>query len=136
MEAQFKLYTDSEELFNVVSRSVKNVEKVCSVLVRCKHNTDEARAYYADIAEIAAPEQADLGYSKHHAVLADALFVESVKDKDTIDAEAVHDALCFFLSRFGLTVYEAQNTSTLLNLIRHLNPAANRQPLAGGSQTA
>jgi hypothetical protein len=126
MEAQFKLYADSEELYNPVTRSIKNVEKVCAVLVRCKHIDAEAKRYYAEIAGIDVPEKADLGYAEHHAVLADALFIEKVKPSATLNVEAVYDALSFFFSRFGMTLYEATATSSLLSLIRNLSPAQSK----------
>ena len=112
--------TTDKKGYEVRKRTFAALIDVCNVLANSKMLTDEARTYYAEIAGIKAPEKGKNGIVEHYQDLVSALFVDAPKKYDaaTLDLEAVHDALTFFLSRLGLTTYEAQNISILSTLIR------------------
>lgn len=131
--------TEPDKAYVVRKRTFAALVDICNVLTNSRMLTDEARGYYAELAGVKAADKPANGILDHYKDLVSALFVDAPKKYDLadLDLEAVQDGLTFFLSRLGLTTYEAQNISILSTLIRQtLNNPTNTNGRADIGSTA
>jgi hypothetical protein len=119
----FKIFTDSEEEFNLVPRSFANIKSLCRVMLECPLTDDEA-AYFMQLGGI-NEETVKKKWNKHNwlQAVAELLFLEKPKvvGKDSADAEAIRDAYDFFLNSFGETAPDVKKHLNGVEVIQAVN---------------
>ena len=127
----YKLFTDSDEEYNLVPANQENIERICAVMCRRSDLQNHELAYYADLGGIEPDEvngfekkwnfpHRPLSKSTYMAALVPALFIDGrdvkliddkgkVTDRDRfkkLDFAVMRTAVDFFFASFGETLHD------------------------------
>lgn len=119
----FKIFTDSEEEYNLVPRSFANIQTLCRVMLECPLSDDEA-TYFMELGGI-KEQTVKKKWAKHNwlQAVAEVLFIEKPKvvGKDSADAEVIREAYDFFLNSFGETAPDVKKHLNGVEVIQAVN---------------